>query len=312
MHVRRLNQWQDERGFQYDEDYFVYDFIANPTTVGGSVGGALAPGAVVTVLVNIEQDSWFEWVSSTFCVANNANEDVPVALPNISVQITDTAAGRNLFSDATPIGLVAGSSQFPYVLPFSRRFKPTTSVIVTFTNFDTANTYKDVVFSMVGRKLFQSDNAPPLRRFSSWNDPDTGRLLSEDYFVYHVLFNTATPAGTSNKVIELIEADSDFEAKLLSCQTEGDSAQGLASAGLPFISYALKDAGTQRELQYLPLPMQCAAGSGGLPFVFPVPRIFLAKTSMQITLYNNSTAAANLGRADFAIAGRKIFEMGMP
>lgn len=306
--IRRFNVWSDERGEQYDEDFFTYSFVPNATNVTGGISGTLAPGASAICPVNIQQDSAFEWNFSTSSASDNASDATFAARANINIQITDTAAGRNLFNEPLPIGLVSGDGQFPYVVPFPRRFMPKGSIIVTMTNFDTAKTYKNVQFNMIGRKLFMRPGSQPLLRFKSWRDPDTGAILAEDFFVYHFGFGSVAN-GVSAQVQQVIENDSDFEARLLSAQNNAALNTGASTNMQAENQIQILDGGSQRLLSNVPIIGPTYFGNLGTPLIMPVPRIFLARTNVTLTLANN-TAATTIAQTDVAIAGRKIFEFG--
>lgn len=307
--VRRFNSWVDERGYQYDEDFFTYSFIPLATDADSGVSGTLLPGQSSTAVVNIEQDSAFEAVQFTSTASNNASDVSFGERANISVQITDSAAGRNLFNEPVPMGLVSGSGKFGYILPTPRRFMPKGSIIMTFQNYDTAITYKDIQFNMVGRKLYTTGHGVPLARFKSWQDPFTGQVLSEDFFVYHLGFPEVDAQAKVNVQRTLIEADSDFEARTLSacCNVTLSTGQNTDMIGQSALQ--IKDGGAQRLLSNAPIIAPAYAGNGGVPMILPVPRVFLARTDLIMDL-TNASAATNLVRTDAVLAGRKIFEYG--
>ena len=210
--MRRLPTYTDGRGVQFDEDYYTYSFVPNPTSPESGLSGSIAPGASAIATINIEQDSWFEWHYTTFNVSNaaqdtnNSYSGATGGSPNLSWQITDTGAGRNLFNEMLPVGMVSGSAAFPYVLPYPRRFKPTSTIIATLLNYDTTITMNRIQINMIGRKLYRRAGQPDLQRFHSWRDPETGKLFAEDYFVYHWSFGSSAP-GVNLKTTQLIEAD---------------------------------------------------------------------------------------------------------
>jgi hypothetical protein len=307
--MRRLSQWTDFNGAQFDQDWFTYSFVPNSPNVTGGVSGTLAPGASAIATVNIEQDSAFQAEYFTASAANNASDVGFGETANLTIQITDTAAGRNLFNEPVPISLIAGSGQFPYVLPVPRRFMPRGSIITTITNYDTAITFKNIQFNMIGRKIFMPSPSYAFPRFRSWQDPETGRILSEDYFGYHFGFGSIAAAATPLQNSQLIEADSDFETRVLSaCQ---NTALNTGASGIVQDENQLNilDGGTQRNLMNVPIIGSALAGFKGTPMILPVPRIFLARTSVVVTLSNNS-AGTTVAQTDVLFAGRKIFEYG--
>lgn len=304
--MRRLGIWTDERGQQFDEDYFAYPFVPNPTSPTSGLSGTLAPGAAAICNVSIEQDSAFEWVMSTCSASVNGGDTVAGNAANIAIQISDSGSGRNLFNEPLPMGLVAGDGRFAYLLPFPRRFLARSSITISMVNYDTATTYKDIAFNMIGRKIY----VPPGRhisRFKSWRDPQTGRIMAEDFFAYHFQFGSVAPAANL-QVQQLIENDSDFECRTMSGCNNTTLATG-TNADMSGLNYLqLLDGGSQRYLSNAPVIAPYYVGNHGLPLILPTPRIFLARTSVIWSLTNNSAGVTNT-RSDIVMAGRKIFEV---
>lgn len=300
--------WRDSILEQCDQDWFSYVFAPSAPNPNNGVSGTLAPAQSAIASVNIQQDSAFQVEQFTVNATNNANDTSFGPAANLSIQITDTAAGRNLFNEAVPVGLIAGDGQFPYILPVPRRFMPRGSIICTITNFDTAITYKNIQFIMHGRKIFLDSPSRPISRFRSWKDPYSGRVMAEDFFAYHFGFGNSVAASDIQSV-QIIEADSDFEARTLSASQNAalNTGSNAALNGENFLSF--KDGGAQRNLSNTPIVGQAYAGYRGTPMILPVPRIFLARTQVISNLHNNS-AATTIAQTDVVLAGRKIFEFG--
>lgn len=135
------------QGRNYTQDFYVYD----------ATHASLASGASVTINVQLEADSDFQWLKTSFFATNsivgatakNAQID-----PIIKVQIQDSGSGRNLFSKPVHVGNIAGNGALPFVLPVPRLFKANSNIAVTLTNASSGTTYVDLDFSMIGRKLF--------------------------------------------------------------------------------------------------------------------------------------------------------------
>lgn len=127
------------------EDYFVYnvEFLD------------IAPAEVQQGNIQIQADSDFKWVAATFqadiaAAAYNAG-DRPIPLVNL--QIVDTGSGRQLFFNALPIETIFGSGQLPFILPIPRIFRARSSIALTMSNFDAAETY-NVRLALIGTKIF--------------------------------------------------------------------------------------------------------------------------------------------------------------
>lgn len=123
---------------------------------------ALIPEQDSTITIDIEADSSFVWLKTTYLVNNNVGdltqETVPV--PDLTVQITDTGSGRNLQQAPVQIETMAGTGRLPFILPIPRTFKPKSTIQVTMTN-DQPNggdTYNGISLVMHGYKQWKLKN----------------------------------------------------------------------------------------------------------------------------------------------------------
>ena len=134
---------------QYTEDYYIY-------TVGPF---NLATNATSTQSFNVQADSSFEWMYTTFYAnIHSATFATPIVDNNIipvNVLISDGGSGRQLFSAAVPLNSLAGIGREPFVLPITRIFMSKSTVNLTFTSFDATNAWDNIQLSLHGRKLFQ-------------------------------------------------------------------------------------------------------------------------------------------------------------
>lgn len=127
-------------------DYFVYSVTSS----------SLAPAATANLNVQISADSDFWWTGLTFFTANaNASQTYSTRLlPLMTVQITDTGSGRQLFNVATPLPAVCGDGSHIYRLIHPRFFAATSNIQVQLVNFDAAVTYVNTFLSFIGFKIF--------------------------------------------------------------------------------------------------------------------------------------------------------------
>ncbi len=132
---------------QLIKDHFVYKAIAT----------ALAPAASQTATINIEADAEFVAVKFSYFadIAGAAQTADSKVVPLVRIRIVDSGSGRQLQNAAIPLDSIAGSGQLPFVLPIPRRFKPSSTVQVTFENYSAATTYANVELVMIGYKEFQ-------------------------------------------------------------------------------------------------------------------------------------------------------------
>jgi hypothetical protein len=131
-------------------NYFAMDYF----TYGVSFA-ALAPAGTATGTFNIEADSDFLWSKAAFQadIAAAAFTASAQPVPNVTVLITDTGAGRQLMNVAVPLATLFGTGQLPFILPRQRRFASRSTVNVSLTNYDAAVTY-NVRLSFIGQKAF--------------------------------------------------------------------------------------------------------------------------------------------------------------
>lgn len=141
---------------QYTADYFIYPLIFD----------SIAPGATAQNQIQIQADSSFEWMSSTYYAfdvtapAQTANTRI---IPPLRVQIIDSGSGRQLLDEPISVNNLFGSGNLAYILPQYRSFKPRSSIIIQVTSFEPGGgvTY-GLELCLHGRKLFQYSNQPVL------------------------------------------------------------------------------------------------------------------------------------------------------
>ena len=143
----RFNTWLDSSTNRiYSEDLFYYDF-ALP---------ALANNTTTPVSITFEAESDFEWILTTCSSLTTEGPAVDATNTPVSVNVIDTGDARALFSRPTPVGMIAGSGQQPFVLPQPRIFVGKSVVEVPFTN-TSGSEVDNIHFTMIGRKIFEQD-----------------------------------------------------------------------------------------------------------------------------------------------------------
>jgi len=96
---------------------------------------SLAAGATTTVTIDIEADSSFIWLKTTFSITGGITHTRDtVQIPALTVQINDTGSGRLLQQQPVLVGDMAGNGELPFILPVPRTFKPKSTMQVTFIN----------------------------------------------------------------------------------------------------------------------------------------------------------------------------------
>jgi len=132
-------------GGQWTDDYFVY---------GVSIA-TLAGGGTATTNFAVQADSDFEWMMTTCQGIENGSTEpfTDAAIVPVTVQITDSGSGRNLFLNPVPLTMIAGNGKQPYILPQPRIFQARATVSVVFASFS-ANIYNNINIAFHGRKIF--------------------------------------------------------------------------------------------------------------------------------------------------------------
>jgi len=140
------------------------------------------------------------------------------------------------------------------------------------------------------------------------NAPVPGAQFLEDFTVYELDFS-ALANGTSATGNIQIQADSDF--KLVKTTYMADiatAAQTDSSRVIPLCTITITDTGSGRQLTSAAVPIPNIFGTGLIPFILPVPRIFKARSNIAITVANYSAATTYNLRLSFI--GTKLFQIG--
>ena len=131
---------------QYTEDFFVYAVEFENLTAGSTAEGN----------IQIQADSDFIWKLGAYFALNVTGGLDPTLdtypVPPVSVQITDSGSGRNLFNTALPINQVFGSGSLPFVLPTERIFRARSNVQFAVSN-ERVDDYT-FTLSLIGSKIF--------------------------------------------------------------------------------------------------------------------------------------------------------------
>lgn len=135
--------------------------------------------------------------------------------------------------------------------------------------------------------------------------------VARDFYTYEEDFLIAdlTAGATLNGSIE-IQADSDFiwqKANFKASLNLGVS-QTDSSRILPDVTVQLVDTGSGRNLLELAAPISSLFGTGELPFVLPIPRLFFARSTILVQVSNFNTADAYDLRLSFI--GYKAYPKG--
>jgi hypothetical protein len=130
----------------------------------------------------------------------------------------------------------------------------------------------------------------------------------EDFFIYTLNALALAGGGVNNSNIQ-IQADSAF--KLIKLAMFADIAVAIqtdSSRVLPLATVQIVDTGSGRQLFSEATPFSAIFGQGGLPFILPIPRIFMPRSNIAVTLTNLTAATTYNIRMSFI--GTKMFALG--
>ena len=139
-----------------------------------------------------------------------------------------------------------------------------------------------------------------------------GKLyVARDFYTYEEDFLLADliAGATLNGSIE-IQADSDFvwQKACYFASTDLGVTQTFTTRVIPSVTIQLIDTGSGRNLFELAAPIPSMFGIGELPFVLPIPRLFFARSTVQVQVSNFNTADAYDLRLSFI--GYKAYPKG--
>lgn len=125
-----------------------YTYATSPTTV--------AAGTSVSTSIQIEADSSFEILKRMIFASWTAVESSAVPLASgilMTVQMTDTGSGRNLFNTAVLASNAFGTAQFPFIMQQTKVFSARSVISFTLANIGSVD-YHNVQVALNGRKIF--------------------------------------------------------------------------------------------------------------------------------------------------------------
>lgn len=133
----------------------------------------------------------------------------------------------------------------------------------------------------------------------------TNRNTNRDFYTYQ---NDFVAIGAGNTVVQsfAIEADSDFILHKLTYMADiSNATQTDGSRVIPLCSILITDTGSGRILSSLGVPITNIFGTGEIPFILPVPRLFKARSSISLSVNNFSSATVYNLKLSFI--GAKVF-----
>jgi hypothetical protein len=129
-----------------------------------------------------------------------------------------------------------------------------------------------------------------------------------DLFVYEVDFSNLV-AGSSQTSNFTVQQEADFLLTKLTLVADiAAAAFTEANRPVPLVTMMINDTGSGRNLMSSAVPLPNLFGAGGLPFILPRQRLFVASSVVNITLTNYDAATDYNIRLSFI--GEKAFRYG--
>jgi len=125
----------------FSQDLIVYTLKTTSLAAGGS--------AQSTAQINSDSDFFAQKAMFWADVAGTVN-----AQPLVNIQLVDAASGKQLLTAPTPMYLLAGTGELPWVLPMVRKWDANSQIQMTFTNFSSATTYANIYFAFAGVRRY--------------------------------------------------------------------------------------------------------------------------------------------------------------
>lgn len=128
-----------------------------------------------------------------------------------------------------------------------------------------------------------------------------------DFFIYEVDFAALAPAGSQTSSFT-IQQEADFLLTKINMTADiAHAAYTQSATPIPLVTIMVNDTGSGRNLMSSAVPLPALFGSGGLPFILPRQRLFVASSVVNITLTNYDAATTYNIRLSFI--GEKAFRM---
>jgi len=122
---------------------------------------AVAPAGVASANITIEQDGDFflNTINYNALVAAQVTpyQDQTRIIPQILIQMTDQASGRNFFNAPVHIGSLGGTGDRPGRLIHPRKIQRSGTLVVNITSIDPTATYSRIDISLLGFKVYSSN-----------------------------------------------------------------------------------------------------------------------------------------------------------
>lgn len=134
----------------------------------------------------------------------------------------------------------------------------------------------------------------------------SGDTLNRLFFVYSASISNIA-AGSSGSDVVNIQSDSDFIVRQISAQVLDPSTNGIMDEIDITLLVQINDLGSGASVFDAPLHVRTIAGTASLPFILPVPRLFAARSSIEVVA-SNPTGSNQPQSLSLALIGEKVMK----
>lgn len=139
-------------------------------------------------------------------------------------------------------------------------------------------------------------------------DLTDARYSFRDFFTYTVSLPTGTTLTPTNSTTLTfnIDGESDFfwdKASVFAF--DSTVATTYQNQAMPLVLVTITDTNSQRPLQNVPTPVSSIFGTGLIPFILPIQKVFLSKATVKLSLQN--FGGETYSRLDFSFIGIKAY-----
>lgn len=136
---------------------------------------------------------------------------------------------------------------------------------------------------------------------------DNPKYIYKDDFTYNVGLSSAlAPAGSQSAVFN-IDGDSDFFlVKTTVHAMVADDGTTYSANILPSVTILITDTTSGRTLMNEPVPLPNIAGTAQLPYIWPIVRLFKAKSTIKVD-FQNITDGITYSDIELSFNGIKAF-----
>jgi hypothetical protein len=127
-------------------------FFGYPISTSG-----LAASGSATIPFSIQSDSHFRLQKLTYFadISQAAQTASSRVVPLVTIQITDSSSGHDLFSSPIPIPALFGNGELPFILPTPKMLLSRSTITVALANYSSGSTY-DIYLGFLGAKIYSN------------------------------------------------------------------------------------------------------------------------------------------------------------